>query len=249
MGLVTKERRPGEKELTILIADEGRRLLRKIPTTSLEKVFAVLPQERRQFARSLRSLNEKARSLLVPGKPPFMQYVSQDIATRQPDENSDDNKLPSDYILWSQLDSTRFAISRLRELELAPYGLSVEQSSILRVLLNAGGSLTTKDLEDISLRQHHSVSTLVNRMEKMGLVGRQKRPGESRYRVFITPRGKKLFGGIAAVAVDMTFSSLTGSEKRQLDVFLRSLYLRARDLLGAPLPAPAGLAAPKSYRG
>ena len=234
MGLATKERQPGERDLTIHITEEGRRLLKKIPATCLEEAFSELGEERkRELARLLRSLHGKARSLLVPDRPPFMQYVTGDIRTAPPPEENNNDLAPSDYGLWSQLDSTRFAISRLRELELAPFGLTVEQASILRVLSNEAGSLTFRDIEDVSLRQHHSVSTLVNRMTKMGLARIEAKPGRKRYRVFITPKGKKLLAEVKTIAVDMVFSSLTRTEKQELWVSLLSVHHTARDLLGA----------------
>ena len=63
--------------------------------------------------------------------------------------------------LWSLMDRTGFAIARLRELELNKYSLTIEQSSILHVLTNNGGSLTIKEIENITMRQHHSVYALV----------------------------------------------------------------------------------------
>ena len=245
MGLVTKERRPGERDLTILITAEGRRLLKKIPTTCLEEAFSDLGEERKQeLARTLRSLYGKARGLLVPDRPPFMRYIAPDVPPAPSTEEGNSDGPPSDYMLWSRLDSTRFAISRLRELELAPFGLSVEQASILRVLLDEGVPLTFKDIEDASLRQHHSVSTLVNRMTKTGLVRIEAKPDRKRYRIFITPKGKNLLAEIKTIAVDMVFSSLTKGEKRELWVSLRSVYDRARYLLGASKVAPGVSSSP-----
>jgi DNA-binding MarR family transcriptional regulator len=234
LGLVTKERVPGNRDLTILITQEGRRLLRKIPVTCLREAFSELTEDgRRGLAQSLLSLYRNARGLLVPDKPPFMQYVTRGLPTVPPAEESSSDSTPSDYILWSRLNSTRFAISRLRELELAPLGLSVEQASVLRILMDAAGSLTFKDIEDASLRQHHSVSVLVNRMTKTGLVRMKAEPGTRRYRIFITSKGKNLLAGVKTMATDMVFASLTGTEKRELRASLRSVYGRARDLLGA----------------
>ncbi len=234
MGLVTKERMPGDRDLTILITQEGRRLLRKIPATCLQEAFSELTEEsKRELAQSLSSLYGNARSLLVPDKPPFMQYLTRDLPAAPPAEEGNSDNTTSDYMLWSRLDSTRFAISRLRELELAPLDLSVEQASVLRILMNGVGSLTFKDIEDASLRQHHSVSTLVNRMTKTGLVRMKTEPGRKRNRIFITSKGKNLLAGIKTMAIDMVFTSLPSSEKRGLRASLLSVHWRARDLLGA----------------
>lgn len=233
MGLVTKERRLGERDLTILTTQEGRRLLKKIPTSCLQDTFSDLTEEtKREFAQLLRSVYRRSRSLLVPDKPPFVRFVTPDLTATSSVEDGDSDRAPSDYMLWSRLDSTRFAVSRLRELELAAFGLTVEQASFLRVLVDSVGSLTLKDIEDASLRQHHSVSTLVNRMTKTGVVRIEREPGKRRNRIFVTPKGKKLMAGIGTIAVDMAFSSLTERERQELWVSLLSVYSRARDLLG-----------------
>jgi DNA-binding MarR family transcriptional regulator len=139
MGLVAKERRPGERESRILLTQRGRNLLKRVPTASVDAVFVALaPKTRRSFACALRSLHDKARSLLVTDTPPFMQYLSHAVSPETTELEDGDGGAFTSYRLWAALDSARFAISRLRELELARFGLTVEQSSILRVLAGRG---------------------------------------------------------------------------------------------------------------
>jgi DNA-binding MarR family transcriptional regulator len=234
MGLVTRERGPGEKSSRILITDLGRSLLRNVTTASLKRAFSVLTsRERPLFACSLRSLHEQARRLLIPGGVPFMRYITPEVAPETIRSERGGGARLSDYRLWSSLDGARFAISRLRELELATFGLSIEQASVLRLLRDGAGSTTAKDLEDITLRQHHSVSTLINRMIRMGVVRRAKKPAQKSQVILITEAGKQLFEGITAVAPQMAFAPLKRRQKRQLAVTLYSLLARARGLLGA----------------
>ncbi len=238
-GLVTNDNRPGRRESEITITPEGRRLLEGVPAEGLERVFSVLGgAEKKRLARYMRSLNDKARSLLVPEGSAFMQYIAprKEMARSGPSEIQ---SAPSAYVLWSLVDSARFAISRLRVLELAQYGLTVEQASMLRVLAGArqaGRSLTTGRLEDITLRQHHSVSTLIERMTRAGLTERDKLPGERRYRVKVTQKGKDLLEGLTAVGLEMTFSALQESDKEDFRVRLVSLHRKAREMLGVWLP-------------
>jgi DNA-binding MarR family transcriptional regulator len=235
VGMVTSERRPGERESGILISPEGASLLERIPTDSLKQVFSTLGDgQKLELARYLRSLYHKSRELLEPEGSAFMQYVARRSGGGSlPD--SDAHGPPSDYLLWSLMDSTRFVISRLRQLELAQYGLTVEQASMLRVLARAGRSVTARDLEDITLRQHHSVSTLIGRMMTMGLAARESVRGERSYRILATERGGRLLESLTAVALEMTFSTLTESEKQELFVCLRSLIRKARRMLGVPV--------------
>lgn len=235
MGLVTKGRRQGEREARILLTQSGRDLLTRVPTASLDAVFAVIaPKEKQPFACALRSLHEKARSLLVPDTPPFLRLIRNDVSAETQEQGSRGGGQFSSYRLWSSLDATRFAISRLRELELARFGLTVEQSSVLRVLNDRGTPVKARDLENATLRQHHSISALVNRMTRGNLVAKEIRRGEKSHRILITDRGRSLLNEITIAAVDVTFGVLSDREKQRLAACLHSLYATARNLLGVP---------------
>jgi len=108
------------------------------------------------------------------------------------DQYTDINNL-SDTDLWCLIVRTWYAISRLRELELAQFGLTVEQSSILKIMSLRDGSITAKELEYLTMRQQHSISTLINRMSKSGLVEKVKQPNERRHRIVVTPEGEKIY--------------------------------------------------------
>jgi DNA-binding MarR family transcriptional regulator len=238
-GLVTRKRRPGERESRINLTKGGHTLLDEVGTASLKEVFSVLSRkERRHFACSLRALRERARGLLVPDVPPFMRHLAGTASAGPAGRDDGGGGTFSDYLMWSSLDAARFAISRLRELELSPFGLTVEQASILKVLSDRSVALAVKDLEDITLRQHHSISALVNRMIGMGLLARQKTEGERSHRVFVTGAGRDLFERITTAAIDMVFTVLTDREKQQLNINMHSLYTMARSLLEDPGASP-----------
>ena len=237
VGLATKMRPAQEKEFRILITGRGRELLASITTRSLEAAFSSLTSsEKADMARSLLCLREKARSLFVPWIYTFLQPAAgrapEDGGASEPHSGS----RGTDFGLWSVLNRTRFALSRLRELELAQYSLTVEQASILEVLRD-GVSRTIKDLEDVTLRQHHSVSILVHRMAKTRLLEVARHPDQRTRRIFITREGKRLFDTITTASIQMTFCSLTEREKRQLSRSLRCLYVKARHLLGYSTPS------------
>ncbi len=238
-GLVEKQRAPGERESRIVLSKRGSDLLKRVRNTSIDAVFAVLaPEEKPSFACSLRSLHEKARSMLVPDTPPFMRYIAGAAPGEPKKKEREQPGRLSNYALWATLDASRFSISRLRELELSRFGLTVEQCSVLKVLASMSGAVTTKDLENATLRQHHSISTLVNRMMRMGLVAKKRRPGERGQGIFITDSGRSLLEGITTVAIDVTFCVLNGRDKKRLTADLYPLYAKARDLLGLPLTPP-----------
>ena len=138
-----------------------------------------------------------------------------------------------DFRLWKLLDHTRFMVSRLRELELARFGLTQEQVHILDILCQHGGSTTMNEIVELTMRQHHSISTLINRMTKQNLVNKIKTPDDKRvYKVVITEKGRNLFNKVSRDSITMTFEVLSEEEKVALDSHLRKLLLKAYSLLG-----------------
>jgi DNA-binding MarR family transcriptional regulator len=153
-------------------------------------------------------------------------------------EKSGTNKEISPIDLWKLLDKSRFAIARLRGIELSQFGLTIEQSSILQTLLQNNGSLTTKELEEETMRQPNSISILVNRMIRMGLLRREKNKSRQRHRIYLTQEGENLIKKVTIVSIEMPFVSFTAEEKRQISRFLNKLLDNSRELLGIPHHPP-----------
>jgi len=241
-GLIEKERKPEEKRYRISLSEDGKKLLGQLPITSIEMVFSSLTEdEKLQLTRVICSLYNRARDLLsVSYKPPFLRSDS-DTSQGIMGYSCSSGLAMSDYELWTALDAAGFAVSRLRELELAQFGITLEQSLILIIIQHCGGSTTTKEIEYLTLRQHHSISTLINRMQNAGLVYKEKGPGDKRYRIYMTEEGKSLFGKVTGVSIEVVFSKLSLSEKLEFARSLRSLHKKARTLLGIPRQQPASL--------
>jgi DNA-binding MarR family transcriptional regulator len=234
-GLVAKERRPGDREFRIICTQKGTDLLNSTPTDSLDTLFDALSHEKKQaLFLALCGLLEKSRSLLVYDTPLFMRYTEKSIPPNTIKKQDKAEDQLSSYRLWMYLNTVQFTISRLRELELARIGITVEQSSILKVLLDMGSSAKLKEIEYATLRQHHSISTIINRMMNLNLVAREKMPGEKNYRVFMTENGRTILNQMTTTAIEITFCVLNEIEKRHLAASLFELYTTARNLLGVP---------------
>jgi DNA-binding MarR family transcriptional regulator len=149
-----------------------------------------------------------------------------------------------DFRLWRFLDLTRYAISRSRELELAQFGLTPEQAYVLDILSVRGGSTTIGYIMDITLRQHHTISTLIARMAKRGLVEKRRSVKDKRsYDVIITPEGQALFEKVTRKSIELVFSTLSREDKRALGSLLQRLLIRAYEMSGTEFdftkePAP-----------
>jgi MarR family transcriptional regulator, 2-MHQ and catechol-resistance regulon repressor len=138
-----------------------------------------------------------------------------------------------DFELWRLFDHTRFMIGRLREMELAEFGLTPEQSHVLYILVKRGGATTINDIVEITQRQHHSISTLINRMTRQGLVTKKKTTTDNRkYDVVITGRGQALLKKLGRESIQKTFSCLTGEKREEFIASLICLRDKAYSLHG-----------------
>ena len=231
MGLVSKVKSPQEKRTRTVITDAGQDLLRKISIVAVEEAFSVLKEkDRQQLTDYLIKLLTRARNSLG---------LSNNIENIKIDKEANlDGQILTTRELWSLMDRTKFAISRLRELELSQFGLTIEQSSLLHILANQGGTTTVKEIESQTMRRQHSVSSLIKGMIKMGLVSKVKNPGERQFNIIITKAGQSLFENTAIESLETVFSSLIEKDKKHLAIILDSLLERSRYLLGIPFRPP-----------
>jgi DNA-binding MarR family transcriptional regulator len=139
--------------------------------------------------------------------------------------------------LWTLLDRTCFAVSRLRGLELSAHNLTNEQASILHIL-SSRDFITAKELENLTMRRQHSISSLLKGMMKMKTVSRLKADEEKRYRIMITATGREMYARLTAASLEKAFSVLTESERQSLAALLEILLGRARYLLGVAYQPP-----------
>ncbi len=120
------------------------------------------------------------------------------------------------FTLWRLFDHTRFMISRIREKELNQFGLTPEQTRILDILAHNNGPTSINFIVEVTQRQHHSISTQIDRMFKMGLVTRNRTPEDARkYEVCISNRGLDALKKITHQSIENIFSVLSEVEKEQ----------------------------------
>jgi len=136
-----------------------------------------------------------------------------------------------DFELWKSLDHAHSAISRSRELELKQYGITPEQAGVLRTIIEKGGFTTNAEIADMMIRQYNSIATLVNRMEKAGLVKKEKPTNDKRFIVSLTPKGRSICERITINSVHMAFSGLGPDEKQKLDSYLKNIVEKGRNML------------------
>jgi DNA-binding MarR family transcriptional regulator len=145
---------------------------------------------------------------------------------------------PANFDVWVLLDAAHFAISRSRFLEIAQFGLTPEKAQILHVVLINGGAFPQSKISDFTMRQHHSVSSLINRMTKEGLLKKVKYPGDRAYTVLITKKGKDRYSKLTRDSIEMIFSTLSDTERKKLYSILHKVLDRSRNLLGLDYEPP-----------
>jgi DNA-binding MarR family transcriptional regulator len=140
--------------------------------------------------------------------------------------------------LWMMINTTGFAIYRARELELLQFGLTMEQTTILHILLENGGSLLITDFFTELHRRPNSIYTLLDRMAHIGLVTKEKEPDSRKTLVKISEKGARLFESLTNKTLELAFSPLSRQQKKLLSTMLIKTTIRARELLGYPNEPP-----------
>jgi len=137
-----------------------------------------------------------------------------------------------EYKLWWLLCQTRDATHAARTKELRQYGISSTEAGVLFILKSGHKNMTPAELARWLLRKPHSVTGLLSRMEKKGLVKKTKDLSrKNMIRVTITEKGEQAYSvSLKRDSLHAIMSSLT---KESLQQIMSSLYiLRASALEG-----------------
>jgi DNA-binding MarR family transcriptional regulator len=137
-------------------------------------------------------------------------------------QNSDEQNpvYESDYQLWVMMDHLRYLIFLARREELAGYGITPEQANILYVLRSNENSCTINEIMDYTQRKHNSISTLVNRMEKKGLVNKKKASKGRKLNIELTVKGQELIKKMKRDSFSQIFECLSEEDKQVLIAYL-----------------------------
>ena len=139
------------------------------------------------------------------------------------------------FMLWVLIAQTKDAILRARELEYARYGISNERRAILAIVQRNGGRSTPVDIARDLFRELHSVTEMLVRMERDGLIVRHKGTGRSKVEVSLTEQGLDVFHqSLNSEADSRIFSVLTKKQRERLSQYLWKLRGRTMEHLGIP---------------
>lgn len=138
-----------------------------------------------------------------------------------------DNHLVADrdFVLWALIRQTQWVILRVREAELAQYDLTPEQAAVCLFTHLAGNNPTPSELSRWLVREPHTVSGMLSRMDKKGLVRKVKDLNrKNQIRVVLTEKGQRAFEQATnRECIHQIFSCLTDEDHKQLKSLLGKL--------------------------
>jgi DNA-binding MarR family transcriptional regulator len=139
-----------------------------------------------------------------------------------------------EHNLWLLLGLTKDAISKARRRELYRYNIRARRAGVLFVIQAIGDHATPVEIARRLFREPHSVSELLSRMVKEGLVRKVKDlDRKNAVRVVLTEKGRETYyQSTKRESIHKIMSSLSEEERQQLWALLEKLYYKALEELG-----------------
>jgi DNA-binding MarR family transcriptional regulator len=134
-------------------------------------------------------------------------------------------KADKDYTLLTSLLQVADIFVKVRERELLPQNLSATSADILFLIDALGNEVIPAKISRMLLREPHSISGILMRMEKHGLIKRAKNmERKNLIRVTLTTKGENaLKQAMKKEGVKHVLSKLTEEQRRQLKQSLAAL--------------------------
>ena len=140
-----------------------------------------------------------------------------------------------EHNLYLLLASTRHMIFKLRKRELSQYNLSPVESGVLSLINSLErNQATPANLSRMLSREPHTISMLLNRMEKKGLIVKKKDlEKKNLVRIELTAEGSDLCQkAINSKVVKEIFSLLNSAQRESFESLIEILWKAAKEKLG-----------------
>jgi DNA-binding MarR family transcriptional regulator len=134
-----------------------------------------------------------------------------------------------DFRTWWLIHQSRDVIFRIRNRELSQYGVTTEQAAILFIIKNFTNlkkKSTPGEISKWTLREPHSVSKILTRMEKIGFVKKTSGLGKKKNEVHIslTEKGEQAYNySLNRNSIQKVMSIFSEEECLQLNALLMKL--------------------------
>ena len=98
------------------------------------------------------------------------------------------------FYLWIKLARVRGALYKVREQELKPYALKPEHSLIFFMVKTLKNKATPAEIARQTFRRPHTVSVVINRLVKLGLLSKKNNPKQKNSVIIsLTPEGERIY--------------------------------------------------------
>jgi MarR family 2-MHQ and catechol resistance regulon transcriptional repressor len=144
-----------------------------------------------------------------------------------------------DFVLWMLIMQVRNVVYKAREKELNQFEITPEQSGALFAIHTMGKEATISALGTWLVREPHSVASLLNRMERHGLIVKKKSQGMRKSATYaLTPKGEKVYSNsIKRESIHKAMATLSKQERYYLESYLRKiLYSSLSDMANEMKP-------------
>ena len=130
--------------------------------------------------------------------------------------------------IWRLMRMVARLLYQVRAEELEPHGITIRQAAMLAGIKALGAEATVVGIANYQMRDPSSVSNIIIRMERMGLVKRLVDPqNRRRVHVVMTRKGEGLYAlSLAQAAIKR---ALSGLSEAQCDAMIQSLSILRQD--------------------
>ena len=132
------------------------------------------------------------------------------------------SEIDRDYNLWVLLHQVSDIIFNAREAELQQHGLPATQAEVLFVVKAIGDKVTPAQISRMMFRRPHSISGIIDRMKKAGLVKKTKNlERKNLVRITLTEKGQQAYKqALKRKSVQKIMSALSEEERKKLKSLL-----------------------------
>ena len=133
------------------------------------------------------------------------------------------------YNIWVQLHRVNDLIERSRERELAGYGIPIRQMATLFAVVAFDNKATLTRLAQFLGRRPHTISSILTRMEKGGLIKKSSDPARKNVvRVALTARGRQAYEhSTRRESINAIIGALPGADRKRFHALLDVVEARA----------------------
>ncbi len=110
--------------------------------------------------------------------------------------------------MWTVFPKASDAACRAASKRLRPVGVTLQQARALLVLSRSSSPPTCTEISRILMRKPHTITALLNGMQRAGLIRRVKDDGNQKLeRVVMTQKGKEVWKQVLQTQLSMEFTS------------------------------------------